>query len=261
MNRRIGIIILSVILILIFSLYAFQDKIIFRAVKLDKEYAFQFTRPFTEYSIATPDSNTINLLWFHTNSLPKGIVFYFHGNAGNLQRWGNYTDDLTRLGYEVVMMDYRGYGKSTGAPSEQNLYEDSELIYRWSMTQKHPKRIIIYGRSLGTPVATQLAAKVQPELLILETPFDELKGVLPEFFQPLQFFLRHTFPTREFITHVNGKKIIFHGTSDNVVPLRSALRLKPLIKSSDEFIIIEGGNHRNLRTYEIYQQKLTEALQ
>src|SRR6185295_5988752 len=101
----------------------------------------------------------------------------------NLQRWGNYAEDMTQLGYEVVMMDYRGYGKSTGSPTEQFLYEDAALLYQWAVAKTGPVRIIIYGRSLGTPIASNLAASVQPEILILETPFDELKGAAPSYLQ------------------------------------------------------------------------------
>jgi len=166
------------------------------------------------------------------------------------------------LGYEVVMMDYRGYGKSTGTPSEQFLYDDASLVYQWVLTKTTPSRIIIYGRSLGTPVASKLAASVQPEILILETPFDELKGAAPVYLQSLLSFfpLRYSFPTKDYLVHVKGKKLIFHGTNDRVVPLSSALRLRPLLKDGDEFIIITNGNHRNLRSFGEYQLKLVEVL-
>src|SRR6185369_16226885 len=112
------------------GLYLSQDKLLFRSDALEKSYVFQFDQPYEEYNILTGDGQTINILWFKSAGEPKGLIFYFHGNANNLQRWGNYAVDLTRHGYEVVMMDYRGYGKSSGAPSEQNLHEDAELVYR-----------------------------------------------------------------------------------------------------------------------------------
>ena len=256
------VIIAATLLLLAGGLYTFQDKMIFRADKLDPSYVFTFSHPFEEHFIPTPDGQTLNILWFKPEGRPRGLAFYFHGNANNLQRWGNYAEDMTRLGFEVVMMDYRGYGKSTGTPSEQFLYDDAALLYQWVLNKTTPSRIIIYGRSLGTAVASKLAASVQPEILILETPFDELKGAAPSYIQTLfSFFpLHYSFPTKDHLLHVKGKKLIFHGTNDWVVPLSSALRLRPLLRDGDEFIIITNGNHRNLRNFGEYQLKLVEVL-
>ncbi len=260
--KRIIIVFFSLLLILVAMFYLFQDKLIFRSVQLDKNYIFKFNQPFEEHFITTEDAEVINALWFKSEGKSKGLILYFHGNAHNLQRWGNYADDLTHLGYDVVMMDYRGYGKSSGQPTEQNLYKDAEMLYQWTRTKSNSAKIIIYGRSLGAPVATKLAASVQPELLILETPFDELKGATPSWVQPFLsiFPLRYKFPTKDYLVLVNGKKLIFHGTDDHVVPLSSALRLRPLLKEGDEFIIITKGNHRNLRSFREYQLKLIEVL-
>lgn len=260
--KKTFVVVAATLLLLFGGLYTFQDTLIFRADKLDTSYVFNFNQPFEEYFITTPDSQSINVLWFKPEGKASGLILYFHGNANNLQRWGHYAEDMTRLGFEVVMMDYRGYGKSTGEPSEQFLYDDAALLYQWVMSRTTPSRLIIYGRSLGTPVATKLASSVQPEMLILETPFDELRGASPAYLRSvLSFFpMRYSFPTKDFLVHVKGKKLIFHGTEDRVVPLSSALRLRPLLREGDEFIIINNGNHRNLKNFREYQLKLVEVL-
>ena len=192
----------------------------------------------------------------------KGLILYFHGNADNLQRWGKYSGDFTRLGYDILMMDYRGYGKSTGYPSERELYIDALTVLRWSQINVAHTRLIIYGRSLGSAVASNLATAVTPDMLILETPFDELKGAIYEPLKPLLYFLplHSKFSNKTFLQKVNCKKVIIHGTKDQVVPLSSALRLKPLLEEGDQFVIIEGGSHRNLRDFESFHVALAQAL-
>jgi len=254
------LIIVFIFITLVIFCYLFQDKLIFQADQLPRDYHFDLNQPYEEHFIPAPDNTTLHALWFKPPQPTKGLVIYFHGNADNLQRWGHYAIDITQLGYEVLMMDYRGYGKSRGTPDEEKLYEDSAFIYNWAKENSPHDKIIIYGRSLGSAVATHLAADVQPDLLILETPFDELMGasILRYLFAIVP--LHSTFATKEFIADVTCKIVIFHGTNDWVVSLKSAERLRPLLKANDEFVVIPGGEHRNLNKFDLYHIKLKEVL-
>jgi len=258
---KIAGIAISILLAGAIACYVFQDKLIFQADALDPEYRFSFDQPYEEYFISTPDNQKINALWFMPAQPAKGLIIYFHGNAGNLQRWGNYAVDITDLGYEVLMIDYRGYGKSSGTPNEQALYNDAALVWNWAKEKTTHQKIVIYGRSLGSAVAAHLAADVQPDLLILETPFDELKeaNMLRYLFSVVP--LRTKFASKEYLGKVKGKIVIFQGTDDWIVNLRSAERLKPLLKEQDEFIIIPEGGHRNLRDFVLYHTMLAAVLQ
>jgi uncharacterized protein len=258
----LGILLIAYFVIFI-GFYVFQEKFIFQLKKLAKDYSFQFDQSFTEHFIKTEDGETLNALLFKSPTPPKGFILYFHGNAGSLQRWGQYAIDFTQLGYDILMIDYRGYGKSTGTPSEKDLYQDAQTVLNWSKKNIPFTRLIIYGRSLGTSVASQLATKHTPNLLILETPFDEFKSVVYAPFRPLLSLLpiRNHFPNNIFLKNVKCKKIIFHGTNDWVVPFSSALKLKPLLNSEDKFFVIEGGGHRNLRDFKEYHRALAEVLQ
>jgi uncharacterized protein len=256
--------VVTVIIILFVSaagLWFFQDKLIFQAVTLPRDYQFSFNQPYGEHFISTPDKQEIHALWFKPSQKAKGLVIYFHGNADNLQRWGQFAADITPLGYEVVMIDYRGYGKSSGTPDEDTLYKDATLVWNWVKSKTEHQKIVIYGRSMGSAVATHLATEVQPDLLILETPFDELKNasVLRYLFYIVP--LNTKFNTKENIRKVKGKIIIFQGTNDWVVNLKSAERLKPLLKDTDEFVIIPEGGHRNLNDFVLYHTKLASVLQ
>ncbi len=249
------------------AVYFFQDNIIYQRKELSKDYLFTFHRDSSqakleEYFITTKDGDSLNALLFKTKLKSKGLILYFHGNADNLQRWGKYSVDFTRLGYDILMMDYRGYGKSTGRPSETVLYKDALTTLDWSQKNLHYKKLVIYGRSLGSAIASNLATAVNPDLLILETPFDELNGAIYEPLKPLLYLLplRSKFSNKSFLPKVKCKKVIIHGTKDQVVPLSSALRLKPLLSDGDQFVIIEGGSHRNLRDFESFHVALAEAL-
>ncbi len=248
-------------------IYFFQDSIIFQRKSLSREYVFNFDpdpnqEKFEEYFIPTKDGETLNALLFKTKLRSKGLILYFHGNADNLQRWGKYSVDFTRLGYDILLMDYRGYGKSTGKPTEHLLYKDALTVLHWSEANLKYERLIFYGRSLGSAVASNLATAVTPDLLILETPFDELKGAVYEPIRPLLYFLplHSNFPNKTFLPKVSCRKVIIHGTKDQVVPISSALRLKPLLQERDQFVIIEGGSHRNLRDFESFHKVLAKAL-
>lgn len=242
--------------------YLFPEKFIFQPKMLAADHVFQFDQPFEEHFIKTLDGETLNALLFKSPTPPKGFILYFHGNAGNLQRWGNYAIDFTKLGYDILMVEYRGYGKSTGKPSEVDFYSDAQLVLDWAKANIPFSRLIIYGRSLGSGVATQLAVKNTPDLLILETPFNELRGAINTPLQPLLFLFpaRYHFPNDKNIPLLKCKKVIFHGTLDWVVPLSSALKLKPLLSRDDLFFVIEGGGHRNLNKFKKFQTALAEVL-
>ncbi len=236
----------------------FQDKFIFQATRLSADHVFRFNQPFSEHFIKTPDNETLNALLFPAVENSKGLILYFHGNAGDLQRWGQYASDFTSLGYDILMIDYRGYGKSTGTPSEKLLYDDALTISKWADTIPHSK-LIIYGRSLGTGVATNLATKVNADLLVLETPFYELKDAVNVWLRPA-VDLKHEFPNYNFLTQVKCRKVIIQGTDDSVVPYSSAIKLKPLLGPADEFVVIEDGQHNNLTEFPVFHETLKRVL-
>ncbi|MEM9916444.1 MAG: alpha/beta fold hydrolase [Bacteroidota bacterium] len=260
-------ILLLVILIALYFLgvlavYMFQDKFVFRPTTLHQEYNFQFEHPHQEFFVEAADGVRLNTLLFPAEGVQKGIVLYFHGNADNLQRWGQYTVDFTRRGYDVLALDYRGYGKSGGEAQEDLFYQDAYQLYQQVRQKFSPSEIILYGRSLGSAVASQLATRVRARMLVLETPFDNIPSVFQSKFPLgiLPFELKNEFPNDEHVQKVQYPICIIHGTKDQLVPLKCALRLKPLLKPEDKFVVIEKGGHKNLRTFEAYQELLDRLL-
>jgi uncharacterized protein len=255
-----GILIVLILcyLVTISGIYIFQDKVIFQAVKLKKDFQFEFDLPFQEHVLKTADNEELNFIHFKCKENPKGIIVYFHGNADNLTRWGKYASDFTSLGYDVIMMDYRGYGKSTGTPNEEMLYKDAEMVWNWAKSTCKYTKWIIYGRSLGAAIASELAIDAKPDLLALETPFDDINGALAAKLVPFKF--RYSFSNKDKLSKSDAKKIIFHGTNDWIVPLSSAEKLKPMLGSKDQMVVISKAGHQNLNEFEIYHTKLKTFL-
>lgn len=244
---------------LIIGVYFLQENIIFQSDELDTNYTFNFEQPFTEISIKTDGKNDLSgILFSSATKSSKGTILYFHGNANNMQRWGNYAVDFTTLGYHVLMIDYSGFGKSQGRSTEEVLYQNAEDTWRWAQHHLPSKNFILYGRSLGTGVASYLASTHEASQLILETPFYELEQSQYKIFFP--FGLKYKFPTYLYLPSINYPINIIQGTNDWVVPLSSAEKLKPLLKSNDGFYIIKKGSHKNLRTFKEYHKILEKIL-
>lgn len=263
--KKMIIWIASIYVLVIVGIYALQKYIIFQPVELAAEYKFAFENSHDEFFIKTTDGAMLNALLFQTELPCKGLVIYFHGNADNLQRWGNYHSDFTSRGYDILMPDFRGFGKSTGQPDELKFYQDAQLIYNWVFEnfEKYKKReVVIYGRSLGCAVASNLATKVEVQKVILETPFKNIYNLMKTngrvLFLPFDF--KYNFSNDEHLAKIQKPIYIFVGTKDLVVPNKSTEQLKSLLKPSDQYIEIEGGGHKNLSTFKKYQQALDSIL-
>jgi pimeloyl-ACP methyl ester carboxylesterase len=247
-------------------LYFLQEKILFLPVVLDKNHRYQFysqwIKGFEEHFLESQEGGNLNLIWFKV-AQPKGVVLYCHGNAGNIQRWANIVDDLMKYGYDVILWDYRQYGKSTGKLSEKNMLSDAQLVYEFAKQRFPENQVIVYGRSLGTGVATYLAALNTPQYLILETPYFSMPDVAGFHFPyiPYRLLLKYNFPSYQWIKDVRCPISIFHGTYDRTVPYLSGKKLAPLLKENDEFITIEGGDHNDLNTFLLYDEKIAQILQ
>ncbi len=227
------------------------------------DYSFSFDHPFEELFLKSDNGHSINAIFFKTNQKAKGVVLYLHGNADNLQRWASYHTDFTKRAYDILFIDYEGYGKSGGAPTEKNMYSNAAMAYKWLSQIYDPGEIVILGRSLGTAAATDLASKMPCRFLILETPFNHLRGAieanLP--FQYLPFEIDIKMENDRKIPLIDCPIYIFHGTQDLIVPYRCGSKLKPLLKAKDEFITIPNGGHKNLSEFDLYQQKMDQIFE
>jgi len=255
------LIIVVVYIAAIVLLYFKQELFIFRPDVLNTAYNFEFANA-EELTFNTPNNGTINGLHFkQSEQKAKGVILYFHGNAGALDRWGYVAQELMEYGYDILITDYRSFGKSTGKLNEQNLFSDAQYCYDYLIKKYKSNEIVIYGRSIGTGIALNTAANNENKLIILETPYFNLSDVIKDYFKliPKKMLLKYPLNSNQFIRKVKSPIYIFHGTKDSVIPIESGLKLQPIAPNS-EMIIIEGANHHNIATYPIYHQKMKTIL-
>jgi uncharacterized protein len=262
--RYLFIILLSsfIIYLLGFALvYFFHPIILFRNVTLAQSAHFLFPFSFREVNFEPEPGVKLNTLIFPTKATQKrGVVLYFHGNADNLTRWGNYADRFLNRGYDVWMYDYRQYGKSTGEFDEGAFYRDAEFMYGQVRKQYPENQIVLYGYSLGTGLATKVAAEHTPRLLLLEAPYYNMPELwwqhAPLF--PYKRLMRYEFATNERIRQVRCPMHFFHGTDDEIVPYEQSLKLAQLLHRDPAELIttIPGGRHKNLAEFADYQAVL-----
>ncbi|GMN08841.1 alpha/beta fold hydrolase [Croceitalea sp. MTPC9] len=260
--KRVGRILIILYILVAAMLYFLQEKIIFLTSKLPQEYTYSFSEPFEEFFLTADDGAKLNALQFKREN-PKGVILYFHGNAGDLSRWGEIATFFAKKEYDVIVMDYRTYGKSTGKLSEAALLRDAQLFYDYTLDNYKEDDIILYGRSLGASVATYTASKNKPAKLVLETPFYNLLEVARKRFPvlPVKWLLKYKFESNKYIGKVTCPVTIFHGTEDAVVPYESGKKLFSLASSNKEFLTVEGGGHNDLILFKAYNSNINQALQ
>ncbi|MEP3836465.1 MAG: alpha/beta hydrolase [Algibacter sp.] len=260
--KQIVIVVISFYLMVGSLLYFIQEKMLFLPTVLEQDYKFQMSYPFKELFFKTEEHAFINAIHFKIEK-PKGVVLFFHGNAGDLSRWGTIAEYFVEKQYDVLVMDYRTYGKSKGTLSEKALYFDAQYCYDFLKTEYREEDITIYGRSLGTGLATHVASKNNPKQIILETPYYSILDVAQSRFPmfPVKYFLKYKLFSYQFIEAVNCPILILHGTNDQVVPYESAKKLyKVSPKEKTTFITFDGGGHGNLSSFDRYHQHMEKML-
>lgn len=245
------------------ALYFLQDYILFHPVTLKSNHQFDFTEPHKDISIPMNERDTLNLVNFAASAdSVKGIVLYFHGNKKNIYWYHKFIPYFTRNGYEVLMIDYPGYGKSTGKLTEEKLYNWALQAYRLAGKRFPSEKIIIYGKSMGTGIAAQLASIRSCKRLILETPYYDFPSVIKHYLPiyPVRWMLHYDIPTWQYLENVTAPVNIFHGTKDRIVAYKNSMKLKRFLKPGDEITTIKGGHHNDLFTYDEVPRKLDSLL-
>lgn len=246
----------------LFLFYFFQEKFLFLpGKKLDQNLVYQFPQKFEEVTLQTSDQQSLNALHFQLEN-PKGIVLFFHGNKGNLQRWGKIVPYLLEYNYEVFVMDYRGYGKSTGSFDQELMYKDAKEAYKYVNAKFSDENIVVYGRSLGSTFAAKVGQEFTPKHVVLEAPFYNMKRATQFYFSlSPTFLLKYPFRTDLWVPEIKSPVTIFHGDEDRTTSFEGSKKLFALVKSEKkEFVPIATGTHHNLKEYNLYQEKLRQIL-
>ncbi len=254
----IGIILMLISIIM----YLSQERFFFYPTKLSPNYPFKQFPKHEEIFFDTPNDGRINALRFRSSN-SKGVIFYSHGNSRSLDDWGWVHKDFIPKGYDLVIYDFRTFGKSTGKMTEQNLYSDARHILNYLIKHYASDEIVIYGRSLGASIASQMATEFDCKCLILETPFSSMLSMVHAStpFLPAKVILRYKFNNRRKMRILKCPVHIFHGTKDELIPLRHSKRLKQVNSHPESTLtIVENANHNNVSEFDIYHAKLSSIL-
>jgi fermentation-respiration switch protein FrsA (DUF1100 family) len=205
--------------------------------------------PFTPLRLATADGETLDG-WFvpaNIQRATRGLVIIFHGNAGNMGHRLDYLRMFHDLGLATLIIDYRGYGKSSGSPSEAGTYLDAETTWRHA-TQVlgfKPQRIVVFGESLGGAVAAQLAATHRPGALVLASTFSSVPDLGAEIYPwlPIRLLANIEYSTLERLAQIDCPLLVIHSRDDETIPYRHGRRLFEAARPPKQFIEMTGSHN------------------
>jgi len=207
-----------------------------------------WARDAEEVWMECPDGVKIHGLWWGE---PEGapVILFLHGNAQEVYSWSLVREDLAPLGTRLLLVDYHGYGKSGGSPSEQALYLDGETALLWLMERGVPEEdVIVFGKSLGGAVACHLARGRRLRALILESTFTSLRAVARKLFPflPENTPLGEEYRSLEKIGATRSPVLVIHGDADELIPLEEGLRLYEAAPTPKDLYVVRGAGHNDV---------------
>lgn len=241
-------ILLAVFVGLALVLYIFQNRLVYypengREITVTPRQA---GLPYEDIQISTSDG--VNLHGWHVIAPhSRGTVLFFHGNAGNISHRIGYLQMFYRLGYSVLIFDYRGYGNSGGATTEQGTYRDAEAAWRYLTEQQHiPScRIVLFGESLGGAISTWLAARHPSAALVIASGFTSVPNLAHHFYPyfPVRWISRIHYDSEENLRAVATPVLISHSRDDEIIPFDHGLALFAAARQPKRFLEISGGHN------------------
>lgn len=201
-----------------------------------------------EIELVTPDGLRL-LAWYVPPPAGKPVLIYFHGNGGNIGYRAPRLSQFTSVGLGVLMPEYRGYGGNAGQPTEEGLYADAVAAMEFLKAEGlGPERIIVYGESLGTGVATRIASERQVAALVLEAPYTSITAMAGQQFSflPVSLLLKDRYDSLSRIAQVRAPILIFRGEHDEIVPPALGRELFDAAKEPKEFWSVPEAGHNDL---------------
>ena len=228
--------------------YLFQSHLVFfpgtgrEAVVTPRSYGLHFET----VRISTADGETLDAWWVPVENA-RGAVLFFHGNAGNISHRIDYLQMFRRLRYSTLIVDYRGYGKSTGTPSEAGTYRDAEAAWQHLLTDRaaRPQDIVIAGESLGAAIATWLTAQTTPRAVILLSTFTSVNdlGAQVYWFLPVRLLSRIGYDNLANLKRIRAPVFIAHSRDDDIVPYAHGRKLFDAAAEPKTFLEMRGGHN------------------
>ena len=232
-------------------LFLFQDKLAYYP-QIGREIR---TRPhehgmdYEALTLSTPDGERLDA-WFVPAPQARGVVLILHGNAGNISHRMDTIAMFHRLGYGVLIFDYRGYGHSSGKPSEAGLYQDAQTAWEHLTRQRGiaPERIVLFGESLGGAVAARQASQARPGALVLASVFTSAPDLAADLYPwlPARALARLRYDTGAALAQTGSPVLVAHSPGDEIVPFRHGQRLFEAAPEPKVFLRLAGGHNDGL---------------
>lgn len=197
---------------------------------------------------------------------PKGVVFFLHGNGGSLAGWFTDPEFYRRANFDLLMLDYRGYGKSTGRiESEAQLRADVRAAWAQVAPQYRGKQVVMYGRSLGTALAAGLAVELEdagtpPALTVLVSPYRSVTAMARTMYPWVPpFVLRYPMRTEDSVAKLRSPLLLVHGSNDALIPIAHSEALLA-VQPAARLVRVEGAGHNDLQEFDSYRAAMARAL-
>ncbi len=247
----IVIIVISVYVVFSALLFVFQSHYVYYPERVLSSSPSSIGLDFESISFETRDGVKLSG-WFIPRENARGVILFCHGNAGNISHRLESIQIFHRLGLDILIFDYRGYGQSEGKPSEQGTYQDAEAAWRYLIEERQvdPNEIIVFGRSLGGAVASWLAQSHTPGALILESAFTSLRDIAARLYPylPVRLLLRFEYNTAEHLGRVNCPVLIVHSREDEIMPFSHGRRLFEVANEPKRFLELTGTHNEGFLT-------------
>jgi uncharacterized protein len=236
-----------------------QERLLFQPQVLPASHRFDTGPDVHEVWVDVPGAR-LNALHLRLPQ-PRGVVFFLHGNGGSLDNWFVNLDFYRQAGMDLFMVDYRGYGKSSGRiTSEAQLHDDVRAAWRSVAPRYAGLPRVFFGRSLGTGLAAALAAKEAPELTVLVSPYFSMEALATEHYPWVPAaVLRYPLRTDQWLPQVRGPVLLVHGELDRLIEPSHSSRLQALWPASQR-VVVPGAGHNDLQQFPAYSDALALAL-
>ena len=266
MLLRIGALVAFFYLLLVLLMWLFQERLVFLP-HLGRELVAtpsDIGLDWQPVELTTEDGLHLDAWWLPVEN-PRASLLFLHGNAGNISHRLESLAQLNELGLAVLILDYRGYGRSEGRPSEAGTALDADAGWRWLKEEsgQDPQRLVIFGRSLGSAVAAELARRTDPAALILESPFRSVPDLGQALYPwlPVRPLARLQYPTIDYVTERRMPLLVIHSETDEIIPFSEGQAVYEAARSPKELLVIQGGHNTGfLESQAIYLPGLDEFL-
>ena len=261
MQRLLTLLVLAVLLygLVLALLWWGQEHLLFLPTRLAPDYKLALERDVHERTIELGDAR-LHALHLKLPA-PRGVVFFLHGNAGNLESWFTDLQVYRQANFDLFMLDYRGYGKSSGRiESEAQLHADVRAAWDSVAPLYTGKKRVLLGRSLGSGPAAALALQVHPDLTILVSPYTSMRALAGEVYPWVPtVLLRYPLATDETVARMRTPLLLLHGERDDIIPPHHAQALKRA-QPQARLHIVKGAGHNDLQSFDDYDAALRTAL-